>query len=151
MRHIDKSEVPIMHNYLIVEPLGQQHVEESLREADRARLARRPGAATPMPQAPGKCPVCSSDLEVVRLQCASCVTVVEGHFELSKFNRLHPEQLAFLELFLKARGNIKEVERELGLSYPTVRARLGALLGTLGYAAEPDRKADVTKKGGEIP
>ena len=40
MRHIDKSEVPIMHNYLIVEPLGQQHVEESLREADRARLVR---------------------------------------------------------------------------------------------------------------
>jgi len=78
------------------------------------------------------------------------VTVVEGHFELSKFNRLHPEQLAFLELFLKARGNIKEVERELGLSYPTVRARLDVLLGTLGYAVEPDRKADVTKKRREI-
>jgi hypothetical protein len=60
----------------------------------------------------------------VRLQCTSCGTAVEGHFELSKFNRLDPEQLAFLELFLRARGNIKEVERELGLSYPTVRARL---------------------------
>ncbi|MDQ7842535.1 MAG: DUF2089 domain-containing protein [Armatimonadota bacterium] len=99
-----------------------------------------------MPQAPGKCPVCGSDLEVIRLQCASCGTAVEGHFELSKFTRLTPEQLAFLELFLKARGNIKEVERELGLSYPTVRARLDALLAALGYAVEPDRRAELTKR-----
>jgi hypothetical protein len=75
---------------------------------------------------------------------------VEGHFELSKFNRLDPEQLAFLELFLRARGNIKEVERELGLSYPTVRARLDALLATLGYAVEPERKADAVKRRREI-
>jgi len=99
-----------------------------------------------MPQAPGKCPVCASDLEVVRLQCTSCGTAVEGHFDLSKFNRLDPEQLAFLELFLKARGNIKEVERELGLSYPTVRSRLDALLARLGYAVEPDRRAELTKR-----
>lgn len=103
-----------------------------------------------MPQAPGKCPVCSSDLEVVRLQCTSCGTAVEGHFELSKFNRLDPEQLAFLELFLKARGNIKEVERELGLSYPTVRARLDSLLVTLGYAVESDRRAEIGKRRREI-
>jgi len=103
-----------------------------------------------MPQAPGKCPVCSSDLQVVRLQCTSCGTAVEGHFELSKFNRLDPEHLAFLELFLKARGNIKEVERELGLSYPTVRARLDALLAVLGYAVEPERKAELTKRRREI-
>jgi hypothetical protein len=104
-----------------------------------------------MPQAPGKCPVCSSDLEVVRLQCTSCGTAVEGHFEQSKFNRLDPEQLAFLELFLRARGNIKEVERELGLSYPTVRARLDALLATLGYVVEePDRRSEVAKKRREI-
>src|SRR3989304_7977716 len=103
-----------------------------------------------MPQAPGKCPVCSPDLEVVRLQCTSCGTAVEGHFELSKFNRLDPEQLAFLELFLKARGNIKEVERELGLSYPTVRARLDALLAVLGYAVQPDRKAELGQRRREV-
>lgn len=103
-----------------------------------------------MPLAPGKCPVCSSDLEVVRLQCTSCGTAVEGHFELSKFNRLDPEQMAFLELFLKARGNIKEVERELGLSYPTVRARLDSLLAALGYAVEPDRRAEIGRRRREI-
>ncbi len=104
----------------------------------------------PVPQAPGKCPVCSSDLEVVRLQCTSCGTAVEGHFEQSKFSRLDPPQLAFLELFLRARGNIKEVERELGLSYPTVRGRLDALLTTLGYAAEPDRRGEIGKRRREI-
>ena len=103
-----------------------------------------------MPQAPGKCPVCSADLEVVRLQCGSCGTVVEGRFDLSKFNRLDAEQLAFLELFLKARGNIKEVERELGLSHPTVRARLDALLAALGYAAEPDRTMEISKRRREV-
>lgn len=103
-----------------------------------------------MPQAPGKCPVCGHDLEVVRLQCTSCGTAVEGHFELSKFNRLDPEQLAFLELFLKARGNIKEVERELGLSYPTVRSRLDALLVALGYAVESEQKTETSRRRREI-
>lgn len=103
-----------------------------------------------MPQAPGKCPVCSHNLEVVRLQCTNCGTAVEGHFDLSKLSRLDPEQLAFLDLFLKTRGNIKEVERELGLSYPTVRARLDSLLAALGYAVEPERKTEVTQRRREI-
>jgi hypothetical protein len=103
-----------------------------------------------MPQAPGKCPVCSADLEVVRLQCTSCGTAVEGHFDLPKFSRLNPDQLAFLELFLRARGNIKEVERELGLSYPTVRARLDALLAALGYAVEPERRAETARRRREV-
>jgi hypothetical protein len=103
-----------------------------------------------MAHAPGKCPVCSHDLEVVRLQCTSCGTAVEGHFDLSKFDRLDPEQLAFLELFLKARGNIKDVERGLGLSYPTVRNRLDSLLATLGYAAEPERKSETSQRRREI-
>ncbi len=103
-----------------------------------------------MPHAPGKCPVCSHDLEAVRLQCTNCGTAVEGHFELSKFSRLDPEQLAFLELFLKARGNIKEVEREMGLSYPTVRGRLDDLLTALGYAAEPERKTEGTRRRREV-
>ncbi len=103
-----------------------------------------------MPQTPGKCPVCSHDLEVVKLQCTSCGTIVEGHFELSRFNRLEPEQLAFLELFLKARGNLKDVERELGLSYPTVRSRLEGMLAALGFTAEPDRRGEAVRRRREI-
>lgn len=103
-----------------------------------------------MPQAPGKCPVCGHDLEVVRLQCTSCGTAVEGHFELARFNRLDPEQLAFLELFLQARGNLKDVERELGLSYPTVRNRLESVLAALGFPAEPERKVEANRRRREI-
>jgi hypothetical protein len=75
---------------------------------------------------------------------------VEGHFDLCKYCRLEPEHLAFLELFLKSRGNIKDVERELGLSYPTVRNRLDAMLAALGYAPEPEESGDVTRRKREI-
>ncbi|HVB11359.1 MAG TPA: DUF2089 domain-containing protein [Bacillota bacterium] len=83
----------------------------------------------------GRCPVCGEPLDVVRLHCRSCDTAVEGRFDIGRFAALGPEQLDFLETFLRARGNIREVERELGLSYPTVRSRLDALLAALGLAA----------------
>jgi hypothetical protein len=83
----------------------------------------------------GRCPVCGEPLEVVRLHCRSCDTTIDGHFDAGRFAGLGPEQLDFLETFLRARGNIREVERELGLSYPTVRGRLDSLLAALGLAA----------------
>jgi hypothetical protein len=79
----------------------------------------------------GKCPACAEALEVRRLSCLHCGTVVEGRFELSRFDRLSSEQQEFLLLFLRSRGNIRDVERELNLSYPTVRSRLDAILRTL--------------------
>jgi len=75
---------------------------------------------------------------------------VEGHFELCKYCRLEPNHLTFLELFLKSRGNVKDVERELGLSYPTVRNRLDAMLAALGYAPEPEESGDVARRKREI-
>lgn len=80
------------------------------------------------------CPVCSSELFVTRLQCRSCGTAIEGDFSVGRFGRLNREQLALLESFLRARGNLKELERELKLSYPTVRARIDALVRALGLA-----------------
>lgn len=80
-----------------------------------------------------KCPVCSSRLKVTRLKCDGCNTVVENQFELSKFDYLNSEQLSFIEVFLKSRGNIKDVEKELGISYPTVRAKLDEVITALGY------------------
>ncbi|MGH2453205.1 MAG: DUF2089 domain-containing protein [bacterium] len=84
----------------------------------------------------GKCPVCGDDLEVVRLECQTCHTAIEGHFTLGRLWRLNEEQLRFAETFLKVRGSIKEMERELGISYPTVRSRLDAILRTMGYKVE---------------
>lgn len=86
---------------------------------------------------PTRCPVCSGELTVTRLKCRHCDTAIEGHFEASKFSQLSKEHLDFVEIFLKSRGNIKEVERELGISYPTVRSRLDAVLEALGYRVEP--------------
>lgn len=86
---------------------------------------------------PSRCPVCSGDLTVTRLRCKHCDTGIDGNFEASKFSQLSKEHLEFVEIFLKSRGNIKEVERELGISYPTVRGRLDAVLEALGYRVEP--------------
>ncbi len=78
------------------------------------------------------CPVCSSELAVTRLQCRGCGTAIEGDFNVGRFGRLGREQLALLESFLRARGNLKELERELKVSYPTVRGRIDALVKSLG-------------------
>lgn len=81
----------------------------------------------------GKCPVCSQELEIQRLHCRFCGTSIEGAFEICKFCRLDPEQKNFIEVFIKCRGNIKEVERELNISYPTVRSKLDQVIKSLGY------------------
>jgi hypothetical protein len=80
------------------------------------------------------CPVCSGELTIARLHCRSCGTSLEGEFGVGRFGRLSAEQLALLESFLRARGNLKEMERELGISYPTVRGRLDALVRALGLS-----------------
>jgi hypothetical protein len=92
------------------------------------------------------CPVCSGELTIARLHCRSCGTALEGEFGVGRFGRLDREQLSLLESFLRSRGNLKEMERELGISYPTVRGRVDALVRALGLAdgaeAEADAEAD---------
>jgi hypothetical protein len=86
------------------------------------------------------CPVCEGELLITRLHCRSCGTALEGEFGVGRFGRLSREQLSLLESFLRSRGNLKEMERELGISYPTVRGRVDALVRALGLAdgdAEP--------------
>lgn len=85
-------------------------------------------------QVVGICPVCGAELEVTEIQCPSCHTKISGHFELCKFCKLPAEQREFAEIFIKNRGNIREVEKELGISYPTVRGRLESLIRALGYS-----------------
>ena len=80
------------------------------------------------------CPVCSGELEISRLHCRTCGTTIEGEFGVGRFGRLGHEQMTLLESFLRSRGNLKEMERALGISYPTVRARVEALVEALGLA-----------------
>jgi len=84
------------------------------------------------------CPVCEGELAITRLHCRSCGTALEGEFGVGRFGRLSREQLSLLESFLRSRGNLKELERELGISYPTVRGRVEALLRALGLADGTD-------------
>jgi hypothetical protein len=80
------------------------------------------------------CPVCEGELAITRLHCRSCGTALEGEFGVGRFGRLSREQLSLLESFLRSRGNLKDLERELGISYPTVRGRDEALLRALGLS-----------------
>ena len=84
------------------------------------------------------CPVCSSELAVTRLHCSSCGTTLEGDFSVGRFGRLSRDQLALLESFLRSRGNLRDMERELGISYPTVRSRVEQLVRSLGFGPRGD-------------
>lgn len=92
-----------------------------------------------------ECPVCSKQLKITKLQCTHCHTTVENEFELSTFASLSKDQLIFIEVFLKCRGNIKEVEKELGVSYPTVRGKLDDIVSSLGYSTSKKVKTDRKK------
>lgn len=93
----------------------------------------------------GKCPVCDANLKVVKLHCNQCKTSIEGDFVLDKFNYLTSEQKLFIEIFIKNRGNIKEIEKDLGISYPTVRRNLDQVIEALGYTVKPSEE-EISRK-----
>jgi hypothetical protein len=98
------------------------------------------------------CPVCSQELAVTRLRCGSCGTTIEGEFRVGRFAGLTREQMALLESFLRSRGNLRDMERELGLSYPTVRSRVDALVRALGLGGhagegEPGERVESAVSG----
>lgn len=84
-------------------------------------------------KAPGKCPVCGEKLSITKLGCPKCSTAIEGDFQPCEFCRLPEEDLEFIKVFIKCRGNIKDVEKELGISYPTVRGKLDSAIRGLGF------------------
>ena len=93
------------------------------------------------------CPVCSGALSVTRLHCGTCGTSIEGDFNVGRFGRLTREQMTLLESFLRSRGNLREMERELGLSYPTVRSRVDAVIRALGLGGETPVEVDGSPDG----
>jgi hypothetical protein len=86
-------------------------------------------------QAPRNCPVCGDILALTRLSCDECGTELAGHFPTCEYCSLPPDDRATLRVFLSSRGNMKEVERHLGVSYPTARARFDTILSKLGIQA----------------
>jgi hypothetical protein len=84
------------------------------------------------------CPVCDERLSVTRYHCRSCDTTIEGHFDVGRFGRLSTEQLAFIETFIRCEGKLSRMEPELGMSYPTLRARLLDIIRTMGFPIGPE-------------
>lgn len=95
--------------------------------------------------APRACPVCGERLALTRLGCPECETELSGAFEACEFCSLEGDDRQMLLVFLKSRGNMKELERHLGVSYPTARARFDRLLTTLGLETtdEPPDRLDL--------
>lgn len=96
-----------------------------------------------MRPAPTLCPICQSELEVVRLHCNSCDTSLEGHFALGNFSNLTPEQLQFVFTFVRCEGKINRMEQELELSYPTIRNRLHEIIRAMGFEPGKDETPEV--------
>ena len=91
-------------------------------------------------RAPSDCPVCGAQLAIIRLGCASCGSELAGVFRPCEFCALNDKEIEMLRVFLSSRGNLREVEKHLGVSYPTARLRFADLLEKLGLgeAAEPE-------------
>jgi hypothetical protein len=81
---------------------------------------------------PTNCPVCDHRLATTRLTCPECSTELSGAFTSCEFCALSDEDRGVLRVFLASRGNMKDLERHLGVSYPTARARFDALLAKIG-------------------
>jgi hypothetical protein len=89
---------------------------------------------------PPRCPSCGGALAITRLCCPACGAEVSGDFDMCPVCRLESGHRKMLELFLHARGNLREVQRALGVSYPTARQRVEELFRGLGgetAAADP--------------
>ncbi|MDD3825307.1 MAG: DUF2089 domain-containing protein [Anaerolineae bacterium] len=89
----------------------------------------------------GKCPVCGETMTVTRLHCRTCDSALEGQFSLGRFYRLSPQQLAFIETFIRCEGKLTRVQEELNISYPTARARLTEVIRALGYEVDEEAEA----------
>ena len=97
-----------------------------------------------------RCPSCGGDLEVTRLSCTHCETVVTGRVQPGRFCKLPPASVQFLEAFVKSRGNVKEMERTLGISYWAIRNQLNDLIAELGFEVEAEQEDEAKNRRREV-
>ncbi len=82
---------------------------------------------------PSQCPICGGEVLVTQIQCRDCSTKIEGQFYSRTFSQLTPKQMEFVETFIRLEGKITHMEKELNLSYPTIRKLLHDVIRALGY------------------
>jgi hypothetical protein len=96
-----------------------------------------------MSNIPNKCPSCGANMVIVKLQCPECNTEVTGEFKLCPVCRLDEEFRKLFDLFLKSRGNLKDVQRELKVSYPTARAKIEKMFNKMDGKNTPISAAEI--------
>jgi hypothetical protein len=111
---------------------------------DNSRVATTREASV-IHRQPAACPSCGGEMVIRELECPACDITVRGRFDTCPFCSLTAEQVELIKIFMKSRGNIKEVERELGISYPTVRGRLDDIVRALGFT--PAKEVTSALKG----
>lgn len=90
---------------------------------------------------PTKCPSCSHEMVVTQLSCTHCDTSVVGNYPHTRFDKLTEDSIHFLEIFIGNRGNVKEMEREMGQSYWTIRSKLDKVIAEMGFDVPPDQES----------
>ena len=100
---------------------------------------------------PKRCPLTGGEIVVTRFYCPQADVSVEGRFAVEQppFAQLTPDQLKFVEIFVRNEGKLNRMEDELGLSYPTIRSRLHEIIRTLGY--EPGRDEPAPAAAAPLP
>jgi hypothetical protein len=95
------------------------------------------------------CPTCGGPLTITEVRCETCATEVRSRYQPCPFCRLSPEQMNFVLLFVQNRGNLSDMEKVLGVSYPTIRGKLDEIVRVVTAApvalpaAASDRRRDV--------
>lgn len=92
---------------------------------------------------PSQCPICGGEVVVTRINCRNCNTNIEGRFSSRTFSQLTPSQMDFVETFVRSEGKITRMEKELNLSYPTIRKLLHDVIRALGY--EPGAEEELAE------
>lgn len=94
---------------------------------------------------PSECPICGGEMIVTKLECRECDTHIEGRFISGPFSQLAVDQLEFLEVFVKNEGKLTHMEKDLGVSYPTIRNRLHEIIRSMGYEPGKDSSPGLTE------
>ncbi|HEV7928361.1 MAG TPA: DUF2089 family protein [Verrucomicrobiae bacterium] len=93
-----------------------------------------------------RCPFCGDELAIARLSCCGCQTQIDSQLEIPLFFRLPPDLQEFVLIFLRCQGKICDVEKELGISYPTVCKRLELVNELLGNQGPPVNRSNILEK-----
>jgi hypothetical protein len=103
------------------------------------------------------CPYCGDAMTVTRMSCGRCEVSIAAAFPMSRLASLPVEHQRFIEMFVLASGNLKELAEQVGVSYPTLRSRLDKVIESLRGEIAKTRTVkgnvldafDATKRGAQ--